>query len=1069
MWPRTKLRPGSIPAARCRIVFRLTLRLQTVSPINLAIPNRRRLFVGNLWLRRAVCGLLICFTALTLPSLVIADASDDAYQLAAGFYKKERWDLAVDAFEKFIKQYPGNPKVATARFFLGLSHVNTGDYKAARDTLRIFLQEAPMSRNVGHAIYRIAESSYLLDDFARAEPELITFITKYPEDSLIDRALPYLGDVQLRLNKIDPALKTFQDALKKFPEGPMAEDCEFGIAKCFEAKEQFPQAIEVYTRLAANTDSERAPEAQLNLGNRLYDLDQFDKAATAFAKLEQAFPDSPLVPIARLNHGFSLFEINQYAKAAEQFAIAEKDPKQAVEGEYWRGRCLSALGQYTESAALFKALYAKNEEHRLAGEVLFHLADSEQHLGNQAEAQKLFLEVLKRFPTSESADDALHLATLAAFESRNIEEAEKLLAQFSQSFGTSPLRWQQELLHGRLQLMKNQAAAALPIFDRVIKGEAGETTKNWARYYTGFTFLELGQPVDALAATETLAELVQKDPQAKAFTGVFLLRGAGQLALGNKEPIANAQKEFYASAIASASQFLTKTPMAKEADQALAIRALAAAHSGLKDRAKADVETLQKNYQSSPELDKTLYEVAEVAYSNDDWEWSGELFATLAAKGKASKLFVPGLSGQAWSFYQSKQYDAAGKLFAQIATEFPEHKDAAEAAFMQGKALQNESKSAEAIPVFDAALQKFAGSKFGYLAGLEAARLRRDAKQYPDADKAYAAVLEKFPKPEHLDKILNEWALSNYEGKDYARSDEVFIRLIKDVPDSDLADNAGLSLAESDLVSGKLDAAREKFQALEKAPKSDETVQQTSLYQLIGIAVEKQDWANVRASAEALTTRFPESKYRWFAAMHWAEADFKQNETDKAIERLKTVVAQKGDAVIVNEAWFGQAWVLLTEAYYQKKQYEEVVKTVADCRAWKVDLPVLYILDEIVGRSLKAQAKFPEAIAIFQSIIEDPNGRRTETAAKAQFMIGEIYLLQKEYAKAEAEFLKVDILYKFPDWQAPALFQAGSCQEELQHWKDAAKSYEALIKDYPKSEYTKMAAERLPKVKQKLK
>ncbi|MDB5338048.1 MAG: Tetratricopeptide 2 repeat protein, partial [Planctomycetaceae bacterium] len=333
----------------------------------------------------------------------------------------------------------------------------------------------------------------------------------------------------------------------------------------------------------------------------------------------------------------------------------------------------------------------------------------------------------------------------------------------------------------------------------------------------------------------------------------------------------------------------------------------------------------------------------------------------------------------------------------------------------------------------------------------------------------YTAVLEKFPKPEHLDKILNEWALSNYEGKDYARSDEVFSKLIKEVPDSDLADNAGLSLAESDLVSGKLDAAREKFQALEKGPKSDEIVQQTSLYQLIGIGVEKQDWADVRTRAEALTTRFPETKYKWFAEMHWSEADLNLKENAKAIERLKTVVAQKGNAQIANEAWFGQAWVLLTEAQNREKQYDDVAATVAACRAWKPDLPVLYILDEIAGRSLKAQAKFPAAIATFQRIVDDPNGRRTETAAKAQFMIGEIYLLQKEYAKAEAEFLKVEILYKFPEWQAPALFQAGSCQEELQHWKDAAKSYEALIKDYPKSEYAKMATERLPKVKLKVK
>lgn len=1026
--------------------------------------------VTNPWVHRTLCGLFILLLGLCPSGLLFADAAEDAYLLAAGFYKKERWDLAAEGFQKFIKAYPQNPRVATARFFLGLSLVNNGDYKAARDTLRIFLQEAPMSRNVAHAIYRIAESSYLLDDLARAEPELTTFITKYPEDQLVDRAMPYLADVQLRLNKIEQAEKTFQQALAKFPNGPMAEDCEFGIAKCYEAQEKLEQAIVIYTKLAARTVSERAPEAQLNLGNRLYDLDRFDQAAAAFEKLEKTFPESPLVGIARLNHGFSLFEIDQFEKAAEQFAIAEKDPKQAVEAGYWRGQCLNSLGKHAEAAALLKGLYDSNRDHQLSENLLYHLADAERRQGHLPEAQKLFLELVARFPKSERADDALHLATMSAFEASNVPEAEKLLDQFSKAYSSSPLQWSQELLRGRLQLMKNQAAAALPIFDRILKSDASATTKNWARYYTGFVNLELGQPADALLATEPLAQLVEKDPQAIAFSGVHLLRGAGQLALANREPVANSQKELYADAINSASQFLGRSPQAREIDQALAIRALASAHSGLKDRAKADVEALQKNHPASPELDKTIYEVAEVAYSNEDWDWAGQLFGSLAAKGKASKLYVPGLSGQAWSHYQRKQYEAAGKLFAQIATDFPEYKDAAEASFMQGKSLQNGGQPAAAVPIFDATLQKNSTSRFGYLAGLEAARLRRDAMQYAEADSAYAAVLEKFPKPDHLDKVLNEWALSNYEGKNYARSDAVFARLVQEVPTSDLADNARLSLAESDLVSGKLDDARQKLQALEKDPQSDEIVQQTALYQLIGIGVEKRDWADVRTRCEVLAMRFPQSKYHWFAEMHWAEADLNLMEAPKAIERLKAVVAQKGDAAVANEPWFGQAWVLLAEAQYREKQHDDVARTAAECRQWKPDLSVLYIIDEIAGRSLKAQAKFPEALAVFQRIVDDPHGRRTETAAKAQFMRGEIYLLQKDYKNAEAEFLKVDILYKFPDWQAPALFQAAGCQEELKQWKAAAKSYEDLIKNYPKSEYAKKAAtERLPIVKQKIK
>ena len=112
--------------------------------------------MANDWLRQTVYGLLVCLIGLFPAGVLFADKADDAYQLAAGFYKKERWDLAASGFAKFITENPQHPRVPTARFFQGLSLVNTGDFKAARDVLGVFVKEAPMSRNLGHALYRIA-------------------------------------------------------------------------------------------------------------------------------------------------------------------------------------------------------------------------------------------------------------------------------------------------------------------------------------------------------------------------------------------------------------------------------------------------------------------------------------------------------------------------------------------------------------------------------------------------------------------------------------------------------------------------------------------------------------------------------------------------------------------------------------------------------------------------------------------------------------------------------------------------------------------------------------------------
>ena len=84
-------------------------------------------------------------------------------------------------------------------------------------------------------------------------------------------------------------------------------------------------------------------------------------------------------------------------------------------------------------------------------------------------------------------------------------------------------------------------------------------------------------------------------------------------------------------------------------------------------------------------------------------------------------------------------------------------------------------------------------------------------------------------------------------------------------------------------------------------------------------------------------------------------------------------------------------------------------------------------------------------------------------------MIAETYFITKDYKAALESYLKVHILYKFPDWQSAALFQAGLCDEQLGQWKNAVDDYESLIREFPKSEFAEKAKPRLEVAKQNVK
>jgi cellulose synthase operon protein C len=117
-----------------------------------------------------------------------------------------------------------------------------------------------------------------------------------------------------------------------------------------------------------------------------------------------------------------------------------------------------------------------------------------------------------------------------------------------------------------------------------------------------------------------------------------------------------------------------------------------------------------------------------------------------------------------------------------------------------------------------------------------------------------------------------------------------------------------------------------------------------------------------------------------------------------------------------------------------------------------------------------------QALKFFTEVADN---YRTETSARARFMIGEIYFGKRDLAKAIPEFQRVMYGYgaeKAPDpiknWQAKSGFEAGRCAELLiQSTNDPARKDKAaaiardfftfVIEKHPKHELASKSQERL--------
>ena len=125
-----------------------------------------------------------------------------------------------------------------------------------------------------------------------------------------------------------------------------------------------------------------------------------------------------------------------------------------------------------------------------------------------------------------------------------------------------------------------------------------------------------------------------------------------------------------------------------------------------------------------------------------------------------------------------------------------------------------------------------------------------------------------------------------------------------------------------------------------------------------------------------------------------------------------------------------QSWVVL-------KRWKPLLAAVQSLRAELApDDPAVAELDYAKGQALMGMGRLDEARSAFQAVLDARPGG--ELAAQAQLMRGETFFHEDRLHEALREFLRVDILYQAPRWQAAALLEAGKVYERLDQWADAA-------------------------------
>ena len=714
-----------------------------------------------------------------------------------------------------------------------------------------------------------------------------------------------------------------------------------------------------------------------------------------------------------------------------------------------------AADHYTQqrwelAAASFKAFLKEHPHDARTADALFYYAESLLQLGRYPEAaQKYqkFLDAVKEDPrTSDATFRAAEAAYLAARYRQAVQRFEPFLATYAQG--------------PRVPLAQAYLAGALlAVAEETQKAGNDLDPRDLERASSLFRSVADGEPSGKLSDTCRfgLARCYDLQDQTQ------LAKEAYTALLENPDPTIAAQTHYYLGRLAAeqgdakraATTWETllekwpESPWAKEV-----YGAITHAHfpSGSFDEARRSLVRWQQGPKGGPSAGQIRH-LARLAGEQGQTDWSLQLYAQLVAEAEGVRPAA--VQRLAAAQVEAGKEAAAAKTLENLLTDETKDPAVAVASLQLAYIYQQLEKPQQSLDTYLLVAKRWPAVPSAKIALRRAASLVLEQGDYQRGAALYAQLLTvDLSHAERAEAIYRRgWALHDAELRQQAK--EQFHILHADYVESPYWGDATYRLADYAAIEGDTERASALLSKLIKREPNGELAPH-ALYLSGQVAVREGNWNLACKPLTRLIDQFPDSTLTPSAGYWLAEACYQSGNYEEAKNRFaelaKGSLPSERAAIVALRR--GQ---LLGRGGDWQAARDMVTPLLADSSSPLPEDELYYLL----GRCRMADADLEGARTAFLRAAQRDQAGKTETAAMAQWMIGESLMHQERYAEAAAEYFRVVSLYPHPRWQAAALLQAGHCYERRHQPEEAAELYRQILKNYPESDFASRARTQL--------
>ena len=989
---------------------------------------------------RTAAIVLACLTACSsLASAQNSDLADEDYRMAAGYYQQADWAECAAAFEDFVTRHPEHRKTSEANFFLAEAKIQLGNYADSLVGFQSFIERNPNHKFVPRATFRMGEAAFQLDKGKIALKSLELFVKKYPKHQLVEYAMPYLGELRLGFNEPKLAQRAFSTALRIYPDGELADQNRYGLAQSYRMMGKAKTAARYWKFVANNGESDYSGLSKLQLGILASENGARDEAHALLTEAETE--------------------------------LAADDLEHRIEARYWLGRIALEEGDFDRANSIFTSLESLPADEDLGAGICHDAAVAAWKTGQSDLAIEWLAKLRSTWPTNRLGAQSMALE-IELLRQTGVQAAVlDYCNRFAERFPTSDLRFNVAEIAGRTQYEQEKFAVGVATFDKLLANHSaandGDTTAPEQRarrtpwlYLKGLCHIGLGE-FDTAIRDLRLAEANAIDPDSQP-----QIKLAIATSLFGQQLYQDAANEF--------ESFLEKADTNDRENVLSALSRMVVCYGHLnrwEDAEEAINVLLEGDRKTGLEA---IQFIADHAYEKKRFDIAGRHYQTLSTPDNEVQFRNQGLAGQSWLLMESLTPEA-NEVFRRLLNEYPDSKFSSQAVISRAKFLEEQNDQAGACLLYQSVVDKFPTYELAQIARLRLAWFNQKSKDVESLIKS-RELIEEFldvaeSTPQNADRksltlvseALYQLGWVNEDLGNQTRSQVAFEELVATHPDSKYWPDAAYRVAKSLLERKEYPQATSMVEKilLQDAVPSEVKIQ--ALYLQSKVAAASDRWDLVPDLMNQLVANSDDERVVATAKYWMAESLYHYGDFDaagKLLDELQPNVEQLGDSL--------EPWLLLrlAQCHGKSQRWTNASLIARDSLDRFQNFSNAYEFRFLLGRASEYDGMFDDARGHYQQVVSSANGTGTETAAIAQWRIGETYFHQKEHKLAIEAYFKTASIYDFEKWGSAALIQAGKCQEHLENWQHAAKLYSQLLDQYPASEFSSDANQRLIRVSQ---